>query len=33
VVKKLIEMQTGQAGDVHFPSAEDSLDYPLIVNA
>ncbi len=33
VAKKLIEMQTGQAGDVHFPSVEDSFDYPLIVNA
>ena len=33
VAKTLIEMQTGQSGDISFPSAQDSFDYPLIVNA
>ncbi len=32
VAKKLIEMQGGDANDLRFPPAEDSFDYPLIVN-
>jgi predicted RNase H-like HicB family nuclease len=32
VAKKLIEMQGGDADDLLFPPAEDSFDYPLIVN-
>jgi predicted RNase H-like HicB family nuclease len=32
VAKKLIEMHGGDADDLLFPPAEDSFDYPLIVN-
>jgi hypothetical protein len=32
VAKKLIEMQGGNADELHFPPAQDSFDYPLIVN-
>ena len=32
VAKKLIEMQGGGTDDLRFPPAEDSFDYPLIVN-
>jgi predicted RNase H-like HicB family nuclease len=32
VAKKLIEMQGGNPDDLLFPPAQDSFDYPLIVN-
>ena len=32
VAKKLIEMQGGDPDDLLFPPAQDSFDYPLIVN-
>jgi predicted RNase H-like HicB family nuclease len=32
VAKKLIEMQGGDADNLLFPPAQDSFDYPLIVN-
>jgi predicted RNase H-like HicB family nuclease len=32
VAKKLIGMQDGDANDLRFPPAQDSFEYPLIVN-
>jgi predicted RNase H-like HicB family nuclease len=33
VAKKLIEFQNRDGGKVAYPPAEESFDYPLIVNA
>ena len=33
VAKKLIEMQSGSPDDLHLVPAQESFDYPLIVNA
>jgi predicted RNase H-like HicB family nuclease len=33
VAKKLIEMQSGPPDDLHLVPAQESFDYPLIVNA
>jgi predicted RNase H-like HicB family nuclease len=33
VAKKLLEMRGEPTDDILFPSARDSFDYPLIVNA
>ncbi len=33
VAKKLIELQRGDHGEIAYPPAEESFDYPLIVNA
>ena len=33
VAKKLIELQNRDGGEVGYPPAEESFDYPLIVNA
>ena len=33
VAKKLIELQTSDGGELAYPPAKESFDYPLIVNA
>ena len=33
VAKQLIELQTSDGGELVYPPAEESFDYPLIVNA
>jgi predicted RNase H-like HicB family nuclease len=33
VAKKLIELQHGKGGELAYPPAQESFDYPLIVNA
>jgi predicted RNase H-like HicB family nuclease len=33
VAKKLIEMHSGSPDDLHLVPAQESFDYPLIVNA